>query len=137
MAYPVSCPRELVGVHVIVSADLSLSAFSWRVMRVDVSVPRRVGGLSIIPPRARADSSGDVADVVPFVPFRTDLVSSELAILSGSTTCDAARPATPSGLASVAWGRWPGAGAQSPRGGRVPVVASRDTPLPMACAPRR
>jgi hypothetical protein len=30
-----SCPREPVGVHVIMSGDLSASTFSWRVTRVD------------------------------------------------------------------------------------------------------
>jgi hypothetical protein len=33
-----SCPRELVAVHVIMSCDLSASTFSWRVVWVDVAV---------------------------------------------------------------------------------------------------
>src|SRR5262245_41278420 len=51
--------------------------------------------------------SGNVAEAVPLVLLRSDLVSSELAILSGSTTCEAGCDARlPS---SVAW-RWLGAG---------------------------
>lgn len=53
---PLSCPRELVGVHVIMSCDLSASMFSWRVMCVD-----GVGRVVLSAPKWRRLMADDLA----------------------------------------------------------------------------
>jgi hypothetical protein len=76
--------------------------------------------------------SGDVADAVAFVPFRTGLVSSESAILSGSTTCDAACPRRVRGW----FGDGVAAGADDAVDERSRVSAARYAPVHMAAVQR-